>query len=93
MQEGPGPPECMVAQEEVPRELAKETQIQPEEELKEINLGAKLRSQKPIRGRMRGHLRPKRPPEEKEIEREPSTSGSQECVILREPGGRLIYHL
>ena len=69
MQEGPGPPECMVSQEEVPRELAKETQIQPEEELKEINLGAKLRSQKPIRGRMRGHLRPKRPPEEKEIEK------------------------
>ena len=59
----------MVAQEEVLGEPAKETQIQPEEELKEINLGAKLRSQKPIRGRMKGHLRPKRPPEEKEIEK------------------------
>ena len=48
MQEGPRPPECMVAQEEVPEELAKETQIQPEEELKEINLGAELGSQKPV---------------------------------------------
>ena len=38
----------MVAQEEVLGEPAKETQIQPEEELKEINLGAKLRSQKPV---------------------------------------------
>ena len=34
----------MVAQEEVPEEQAKETQIQPEEELKEINLGAELGS-------------------------------------------------
>ena len=48
MQEDPGPPECMVAQEEVLGEPAKETQIQPKEELKEINLGAKLRSQKPV---------------------------------------------
>ena len=48
MQEGLGPPECMVAQEEVPEELAKDTQIQLEEELKEINLGAELGSQKPI---------------------------------------------
>ena len=48
MQEGPGPSECMVAQEEVPEEPAKETQIQPEEELKEINLGAELGSQKPV---------------------------------------------
>ena len=48
MQEGPRPPECMVAQEEVPKELAKETQIQLEEELKEINLGAELGSQKPV---------------------------------------------
>ena len=38
----------MVAQEEVLGEPAKETQIQPKEELKEINLGAKLGSQKPI---------------------------------------------
>ena len=44
MQKGPGPPECMVAQEEVPEEPAKKTQIQPEEKLKEINLGAELRS-------------------------------------------------
>ena len=36
----------MVAQEEVPKETAKETQIQPEEELKEIDLGAELGSQK-----------------------------------------------
>ena len=48
MQEGPKPPECMVAQEEVPEEPAKETQIQHEEELKEINLGAELGSQKPV---------------------------------------------
>ena len=44
MQEGPGPPECMVAQEEVIEEPVKKTQIQPKEELKEINLGAELRS-------------------------------------------------
>ena len=37
----------MVAQEEVLEELAKETQIQLEEELKEINLGVELGSQKP----------------------------------------------
>ena len=48
MQEGPGPPECMVAQEEVLDEPTKETQIQPEEELKEVNLGAELGSQKPV---------------------------------------------
>ena len=36
----------MMAQEEIPGELVKEAQIQPEEELKEINLGAKLGSQK-----------------------------------------------
>ena len=48
MQEGLGPPECMVAQEEVIEEPIKKTQIQHEEELKEINLGAELGSQKPI---------------------------------------------
>ena len=48
MQEGPEPPECMVSQEEVPEDPAKETQIQHEEELKEINLGAELGSQKPV---------------------------------------------
>ena len=44
MQEGPGPPKCMVAQKEVLEEPIKETQIQPKEELKEINLGAELGS-------------------------------------------------
>ena len=44
MQEGLEPPECMVAREEVPEESAKETQIQPEEELREINLGAEMGS-------------------------------------------------
>ena len=48
MQEGPKPPDCMMAQEEIPREPVKEAQIQPEEELREINLGAKLGSQKPV---------------------------------------------
>ena len=44
MQEGPGPPDCMMAQKEIPEEPVKEAQIQHEEELKEINLGAKLGS-------------------------------------------------
>ncbi|XP_075669987.1 putative mitochondrial protein AtMg00860 [Castanea sativa] len=48
MQEGPGSPNCMIAQEEIPKELVQETQIQPEEELIEINLGAELGSQKPV---------------------------------------------
>ena len=48
MQERPDPPKCMVAQKEVLGEPAKEAQIQPEEELKEINLGAELGSQKPV---------------------------------------------
>ena len=38
----------MVAREEIPGEPVKEAQIQPEEELKEINLGAELGSQKPV---------------------------------------------
>ena len=29
----------------------------------------------------------------KRKKREPNTSGSRECVVIREPGGRLIYHL
>ena len=29
----------------------------------------------------------------KRQKREPSTSGSQECVVVWEPGGRLIYCL
>ena len=47
-QKGPGPPSCMMAQEEIPEEPVKETQIQPKEELKEINLGTELESQKPV---------------------------------------------
>nr|POF02754.1 hypothetical protein CFP56_25113 [Quercus suber] len=38
----------MVAQEEVSEEPVKETQIQPEEELEEINSRAELGSQKPV---------------------------------------------
>ena len=37
-----------MAQEEIPKEPVKEAQIQPEEELREINLGAELGSQKPV---------------------------------------------
>ena len=48
MQKGPGPPSCMMAQEEIPEEPVKEAQIQPEEEIKEINLGTKPGSQKPV---------------------------------------------
>ena len=29
----------------------------------------------------------------KRQKRKPSTSGSRECVVVREPGGRLIYSL
>ena len=31
--------------------------------------------------------------ERKRQKRELSSSGSQECMVVREPGGRLIYHL
>ena len=48
MQEGLGPPDCMMAQKEILGEPVKEAQIQLEEELKEINLGAKLGSQKTV---------------------------------------------
>ena len=37
-----------MAQEEIPEEPVEEAQIQPEEELREINLGAELGSQKPV---------------------------------------------
>ena len=37
-----------MAQEEIPKEPVEEAQIQPEEELREINLGAELGSQKPV---------------------------------------------
>ena len=47
-QKGPGPPSYMMAQEEIPEEPVKEAQIQPEEELREINLGTELGSQKPV---------------------------------------------
>ena len=47
-QKGPEPPSCMTAQKEIPEEPVKEAQIQPEEELKEINLGIELGSQKPV---------------------------------------------
>ena len=46
--ESSGPPSYMMAQEEIPEEPVKETQIQPKEELKEINLGTELGSQKPV---------------------------------------------
>ena len=48
MQKGPGPPSCMMAQEEIPEEPVKEAQIQPEEELKKIDLGTEPRSRKPV---------------------------------------------
>ena len=48
MQEGLGPLDCMMAQEEILEDLVKEAQIQPEEEFREINLGAELGSQKPV---------------------------------------------
>ena len=38
----------MMAQEEILKDPVKEAQIQPEEELEEINLGAELGSQKPV---------------------------------------------
>ena len=46
MQKGPELPDCMMAQEEILEEPVKEAQIQPEEELREINLGVELGSQK-----------------------------------------------
>ena len=42
MQEGPRPPGCMMAQEEILEEPVREAQIQPEEELKETDLGTEL---------------------------------------------------
>ena len=46
MQEGPGPPDCMMAQEEISEDPDREAQIQPKEELKEVKLGANLGSPK-----------------------------------------------
>ena len=48
MQKGPGPLSCMMAQEEIPEEPVKEAQIQPEEELREIDLGTEPGSRKPV---------------------------------------------
>ena len=48
MQKGPRPPSYMMAQEEIPEEPIKEAQIQPEEELKEIDLGTESGSGKPV---------------------------------------------
>ena len=46
MQEGPGPPDCMMAQEKISEDPDREAHIQPEEELEEVKLGANLGSQK-----------------------------------------------
>ena len=48
MQEGLGPLDCMMAQDEILKDPVKEAQIQPNEELRKINLGAELGSQKPV---------------------------------------------
>ena len=48
MQKGSGPPDCIMTQEEILEDLDKEAQIQPEEELEEVNLGAGLGSPKPV---------------------------------------------
>ena len=48
MQKGLGPLDCMMAQEEILKDPVKEAQIQPNEELRKINLGAELGSQKPV---------------------------------------------
>ena len=48
MQEGPKSLDCMMAQEEVLEDLDKEVQIQPKEELEEVNLEVGRGSLKPI---------------------------------------------
>ena len=48
MQEGPKSLDCMMAQEEVLEDLEKEVQIQPKEELEEVNLGVGRGSLKPV---------------------------------------------
>ena len=48
MQKGSRPPDCIMTQEEILEDLDKEAQIQPEEELEEVNLGAGLGSPKPV---------------------------------------------
>ena len=42
MQKGLGPPNCMMSQEEILEDPKKEAQVQPEEELEEVNLGVDL---------------------------------------------------
>ena len=48
MQEGPQSLDCMMAQEEVLEDLDKEVQIQPKEELEEVNLEVGRGSLKPV---------------------------------------------
>ena len=48
MQKGLRLPDYMVTQEEILEDPYKEAQIQPEEELEEVNLGAGLGSPKPV---------------------------------------------
>ena len=48
MQKVPGLLSCMMAQEKILEEPVKEAQIQPEEELKEIDLGTEPESRKPV---------------------------------------------
>lgn len=47
-QEGPEPPGCMMAQEEILEDVEKEAQILPKEELEEVNCGADLGNPKPV---------------------------------------------
>ena len=44
MQEGPGSPDSMMAQEEILKDPIKEAKILPEKELEEIKLGRELGS-------------------------------------------------
>ena len=48
MQEGPRPPNCMIAQEEILKDPEKEVQIKPKEELEEVNSRTGLGSPKPV---------------------------------------------
>lgn len=45
---GPRPLDYMMAQEEILEDMEKEAQIQPKEELEEVNLGADLGPLRPI---------------------------------------------
>ena len=48
MQEGPRPPDYMMAQEEILEDVEKEAQIYPKEKLEEVNLGADPRTPRPV---------------------------------------------